>query len=36
MADTVDQLNPQKTLKSKIKAMLGTAEFRMGFLTCDW
>ena len=30
------RLNPQKTLKSKIKAMLGSPIFRIRFLTCDW
>lgn len=30
------RLNPKKTLKSKIKAMLGSSAFRMRFLTCDW
>ena len=30
------RLNPKKTLKSKMKAMLGSKTFRMRFLTCDW
>ena len=30
------RIDPQKTLKSKMKAMLGSKIFRMRFLTCDW
>jgi predicted transposase YbfD/YdcC len=30
------QLDPDKTLKSKIKAIIGSSEFRWRFLSCDW
>ncbi len=30
------RIDPQKTLKSKMKAMLGSNIFRMRFLICDW
>ena len=30
------RLDPEKTLKSKIKAMLGSSQFRKRFLSCDW
>ena len=30
------RIDPKKTLKSKMKAMLGSNIFRMGFLACDW
>lgn len=32
----LQRIDPQKTLKSKMKAMLGSRAFRMRFLTCDW